>query len=151
MNLTGPNANDGESLRPGSALLLAVHEQAERMAGGVEHHSQPRLIAVRRLEGCLGAAGTTDALYRGANIVDEYLEVHHLCLLSRFLWPCRRLICIVRLEVETDAAGWVPDLDPAGAVATVDLPAEQVRVERRQRFGIGAVECDPRPRDRRRC
>ena len=81
-------------------------------------------------------------------VIDEDFEVHHLCLTPWLLGPDRGLLRVLGLDVQADAAMGVADLLPARAVACGELPAEQLRVEGTERFGIGAIDGDRRQGDR---
>ena len=118
--------------RPATAWkLLAGCEQAERVSCGVEHHSDPCWVTIRRLVRRLCTAGPEHPVNGAFEVVDEHLEVHHFRLMAGLLRPCWGLVCFLGLEVQSDATVWVPDLHPAGTVTCVDLPTEEVRVERR--------------------
>ena len=76
-----------------------------------------------------------DLEFRGVQIIDDHVQVHLLrVLLSR---PDRR--AVVRHLLERDALTVVgSNVDPVGL--TLDLPAQQRRVEPRQSFGVGTVD-----------
>lgn len=48
--------------------------------------------------------------------------------------PDRGLVGVICLKVQADAAVTIAELQPANAVASRDVPAEQPRVERTERF-----------------
>ena len=72
--------------------LLAVKEQAERMTGRVEHHSDPLTIPIGWLPGCLCATELQSAGDRGLEVIDLDLEVHHLRQFALLLWPGRPFV-----------------------------------------------------------
>ena len=47
-----------------------MHEQAERVAGGVEHHPYPIAVPIRWLPGGLGATKFQSSPDRGVEVVD---------------------------------------------------------------------------------
>ena len=128
--------------------LLAGCEQAERMSCGVEHHSDPCWITIRRLVRSLYTAGPEHKVNGAFEVVDEHFEVHHLRLVAGFLGPRWGLVRILGLEVESNTTLWVSGLHPASTVSGVDLPTEEGGIERSQGLGVGAVECDRGPSDR---
>ena len=132
--------------------LLAVNEQTEGVACRVEHDPKTRAVAVRWLVRCLVASPLENQSNGCIDVVHEKFEVHHLRLVSELLGPDGRLIRFLRLDVQADAALRIAELQPAHAVASGDLPAEQPRIERAEYFGVRAVDGERRPPDRRdRC
>lgn len=129
-------------------MLLAVKEQAERMTGRVEDHSDPLAISIRWLPGCLGATKLQRAGDRGLEVVDLDLEVHHLRLFSRLLGPGRRFVPRVALDVEMYAAFRVEQLRPTSAGPEItDLEPKKPLIEPRYRFSPLAVDREPYPLD----
>jgi hypothetical protein len=129
--------------------LLAVNEEAERMACWVEHDAKARAVTVRWLNQCLVASQLASKLNDCLEVIHEDFEVHHLRLVSGLFGPDRGLVAGLCLNVQADAAVRIAELQPSNAVARSDDPAEQLRVERTELFGVGAVDGERRPTDRR--
>jgi hypothetical protein len=73
------------------------------MASGVEHHPDPRLVAISWLVWSLGTAASKHPFDGSAEVFHENLEVHHLRLLPVLLRPRGRFVCVIGLEVQSDA------------------------------------------------
>jgi hypothetical protein len=108
------------------AALLAVNEQTERVACWVEHDAKTRAVTVRWLNQCLVASQLANKLNGCLEVIHEDFEVHHLRLVSGLFGPDRRLVGVVCLDVQADAALRIAELQPANAVASSDFPAEQL-------------------------
>jgi len=115
----------------------------------VEHDPKTRAIAVRWLVRCLVASPLEHQSNGCIEVAHEKFEVHHLRLVSELLGPDRRLIRFLRLDVPADATLRIAELQPAHAVASGDLPAEQPRRERAECFGVRAVDGERRGLRRR--
>ncbi len=124
---------------------LPCEEQAQRMAGRVEHDPDPGLVAVGRLMRGFRTARPDRTSNGRVDVVDLDFEVEHLLLFARFLGPDRRNVLLIALNVQTDPTRRVADLKPTGTVVRRDLPTEKRRVELRHRLTIGGVDAHPDP------
>ncbi len=85
-------ASRGIRARVEPNALLAMHEEAGRVASGVEHHPDSRSVAISRLVRSFHTSASENLLDGGIKVLDVDLEVHHLRLLPRLLGPRRRLV-----------------------------------------------------------
>ena len=87
----------------GAPGLLPSEEEAERVAGGVEHDADAFGVAVRRLPRRFRATGLERRVDGCLEVLDLNLEVKHLRLFARPLRPRGRLVPCLALDVEVDA------------------------------------------------
>src|SRR6476660_7482199 len=85
-------------------FLFAAQEEAEWVAGGVEHDTDPLGITVRRLPRCFRPGRV--------EIIDLNFEMNHLRLLAGSLGPARRLVPRLALDVDVHTTRRVPQLGP---------------------------------------
>ena len=131
-----------------------ISEQAEGVAGWVEHDPEFVRVSVR---GLLRRDTTTGGEHRGdrsVEVVDLDLEVQHLRRGAGQFGPDRRLVPLLGLERQPDPARRVGERHPPGpapaignVVACRHVPAEQPRVERGELLGIRTVEAHTGPAD----
>jgi GrpB-like predicted nucleotidyltransferase (UPF0157 family) len=119
----------------------SVQEQAEGMAGRVEHHPHRRLRLV------VGEPRTSlDRLGDGCvQVVDQDLQVEHLVLGPGLLRPDRRAVPLLGLDQQVGAPVWMTHRDPTGAIAGGLLVAQEPAVELGELLGVGAIDAHPRP------
>ena len=139
-------AATGPRLPGWTSRLLAVNEQAERVTGRVEHHSQAIAVSIRWLP-CRLIATELQRLGDGvAEVVDFDLEVHHLRQAPRLFGPSRRLVFRVTLDVQMYTPRRIEQLGPTSARAEVShLEADEPLVEARHRSRPLAVQAQRYP------
>src|SRR4051794_4646484 len=106
-------------------------EQAERMAGGVEHDAH----VVLGLELGLGRAELERPGHGRLQFVGADVDMGHHLLLARLVGPGGPHVLVLALERQAGPAAGRPDLRPLGVVAD-HRPAEELTVEAGQALGI---------------
>ena len=82
------------------------------MPGGIEHHAKLGLVSIDRLVRCRSSPDALGVRDGSVEIFNLHFEVSHLGLLTRLLWPNRRRVPRLRLDVQSHIAYRIGQLDP---------------------------------------